>query len=170
MKNRSRLVLAVIGGLLVGAGAISGSLRRRLAGLLSPEAAARPGDVVAFVPHPSGDGGWTLDRTGNIVAFGNAPEFREVPEPVPWHEGSFVAMACTPSGRGVWTLDRQGNIYSFGDAPEFREIPEPEPWRRGLFVAIASTPSGRGIWILDRGGNVFSFGDAVELRPPRPRS
>lgn len=168
MKSRSRLVVTVIGGLLLGAGAISGSLRRKLAGRLLPDEAARPRDLVAFVPHPSGDGGWTLDRNGNIFAFGNAPEFREVPEPVPWREGSFVAMACTPSGRGVWTLDRRGNIFAFGDAPEFREVPQPEPWRQGAFVAIASTPSGRGVWILDRGGSILSFGDAAEIRPPRP--
>ena len=142
-----------------------GSLRRMLARVLLPDEIGRPTDRVALVANPSGDGLWVLDRKGNLFAFGNAPEFREVPQPDPWRQGSFVAMASTPSGRGVWILERNGNILAFGDAPEFREVPEPEPWRQASFVAIASTPSGRGVWLLDRRGQVLSFGDAAELRP-----
>jgi hypothetical protein len=146
-------VAVAVGLAMVGAAFISGSLRRRGAA-----------DIVAFAPHPSGEGGWTLDRDGNIFAFGNASEFREVPQPEPWHEGSFVAIASTPTGRGVWTLNSQGNIFAFGDAPEFREIPQPEPWRQADFSAIAATPSGRGIWIVDRRGRILSFGDAAEFQ------
>ena len=163
----SRLALTALG-VLIGAGLGSASLRRKLADLLWPHDASSARDLVAFVPHPSGHGGWTLDRHGNIFAFGSAPEFREVPQPKPWRQGPFVAMACTPSGRGLWTLDTSGNIYAFGDAPELREVPQPEPWRQGPFVAIASTSSGRGVWTVDRMGNVFAFGDASELRPVRP--
>jgi len=69
---------------------------------------------------PSGAGVWTLDRRGNIFSYGDAAEFREVPEPVPWREGSpFVGIAATPTGRGVWLVDRRGRTYSFGDAAEF---------------------------------------------------
>src|SRR5205823_5732560 len=122
--------------LLLGVGLCSPSFRRWLTDVLS-DAVPSLRDTVAFAPHPSGKGGWNLDRRGNIFAFGNAPEFREVPEPVPWRQGSsFVALASTPTGRGVWTLDRRGNIFAFGDAPEFREVPQPEPWRQGSsFVA-----------------------------------
>ncbi|HYB42887.1 MAG TPA: hypothetical protein VEL75_14015 [Candidatus Methylomirabilis sp.] len=167
MKTGARLAIATVG-VLLGAGVISGPVRRRLAGLLSPDEDAHARDLVAFVPNPTGNGGWTLDRRGNIFAFGNAPEFREIPEPVPWRQTPFVAMAGTPSGRGLWTLDARGNIYAFGDAPEFREVPEPVPWRQASFVSMASTPSGRGVWILDRLGNIFAFGDASELQPARP--
>jgi len=163
MRTGSRFTIGAVAGFLIGAGIFS-PFRRTLSGLLRREDASRR-DCVAFVPHPSGHGGWALDHSGNIVAFGNAPEFREIPEPVPWRQTTFVSMACTPSGRGLWVLDRRGNIFSFGDAPEFREIPEPEPWRQHSFVAIASTASGRGVWTVDAAGNVFSFGDAAELRP-----
>jgi hypothetical protein len=166
MKSGSRVAVGT-GLLLLGAGLLRGSFRRRLAGLLVGEEATAPDDIVAFAPHPSGEGGWSLDRRGNIFAVGNAPEFREVPQPVPWREASFVAIASTPTGRGVWTLDEKGNIFAFGDAPEFREIPEPDPWRRGTFASIASTPSGRGVWIVDRRGRILSFGDAAEFRLPR---
>ena len=145
------------------------SLRRALARLLLPDEVPSPRDLTAIVLNPSGDGLWTLDRKGNIFAFGNAPEFREVPEPVPWREGTFVALASTPSGQGLWALDSTGNIFAFGDAPEFREVPEPVPWREGTFVALASTPSGQGLWVLERGGSILSFGDAPELRPSRQK-
>jgi hypothetical protein len=149
-------VAVAIGLAIVGAAFFGGSLRRRGAS-----------DIVAFAPHPSGQGGWTLDRDGNIFAFGNAPEFREVPEPQPWREGSFVAIASTPTGRGVWTLNSRGNIFAFGDAPEFREIPQPQPWRQGAFTAMASTPTGRGIWVIDRRGPILSYGDAAEFQRHR---
>jgi len=161
MKSGSRV--AVGGLLLLSSGLLSGSFRRRLGGLLLGEATA-PDDIVAFAPHPSGDGGWSLDRRGNIFAVGSAPEFREVPQPVPWREAPFVAIASTPTGRGVWTLDKKGNIFAFGDAPEFREVPQPEPWREASFASIACTPTGRGVWIVDRRGRILSFGDATEFR------
>ena len=119
---------------------------------------------VAMVATPSGHGAWLLDRKGNVHSLGDAPEFREVPQPEPWRDADVIAMAATPSGRGLWVLDRKGNVVSFGDAPEFREVPQPEPWRGGDVIAMAATPSGQGLWLLDRAGNVFSFGDAPELR------
>ena len=96
------------------------SLRRAFAHLLLPNEVPNPSDLAAVVSNPRGDGLWTLDRKGNIFAFGNAPEFREVPQPIPWLEGVFVSLACSPSGQGLWALDSKGNIYAFGDAPEFR--------------------------------------------------
>jgi hypothetical protein len=166
MRTESRIAVGA-GLVLLGAALTTRSFWRWLARVL-PGAVASPRDVVAFAPHPSGDGGWSLDRRGNIFAFGSAPEFREVPQPDPWRQGSpFVAIASTPSGRGVWTLDERGNIFAFGDAAEFREVPQPDPWRQGSqFVAIASTPTGRGVWITDRRGRVHSFGDAAELPSP----
>jgi hypothetical protein len=166
MNTASRFTVAAAAGFVVGAGLFS-PLGRMLFRLARQEASGR--EIVAFVPHPSGNGGWSLDRQGNIMAFGNAPEFREVPQPVPWRQTSFVSMACTPSGRGLWVLDRRGSIFSFGDAPEFREVPQPEPWREHSFVAIAATPTGRGVWVLDAAGSVLSYGDAAELGPPRLR-
>ncbi len=140
------------------------SIRLGLARVLLPGEIPNPKDLAAVAPNPTGDGLWAMDRKGNIFAFGNAPEFREVPEPVPWREGSFVALTSTPTGQGLWALDSRGNIYAFGDAPEFREIPEPVPWREGLFVALASTPSGQGLWVLEKGGRILSYGDAPELQ------
>ena len=167
MTNKSRLAVGA-GLLLVGTGLTNRSFWRWLGGLLLRDLIGSPRDIVAFAPHPSGNGGWSLDRRGNIFSFGNAPEFREIPQPVPWREAPFVAIASTPSGRGVWTLDVRGNIFAFGDAPEFREIPQPVPWREGApFVAIASTPTGRGVWITDRRGQIYAFGDAAELPAPR---
>ena len=81
---------------------------------------ARRERLVAFAPNPRGDGAWAVDRKGNIFAFGTAPEFREVPEPVPWRGGPFVAIASTPSGQGVWILDSKGNLLAYGDATELR--------------------------------------------------
>ena len=152
-------------GVLVGVGISSPAFRRWIAGCAIQNPQRASGDVIAFAAHPSGSGGWNLDRHGNIFAFGNAAEFREVPQPVPWRQGSpFVAIASTPSGDGVWTLDRRGNIFSYGDAAEFREVPEPVPWREASpFVAIAATPTGRGVWLVDRRGRTYSFGDAAEF-------
>jgi hypothetical protein len=48
---------------------------------------------------PSGQGVWILDSKGNILSFGDAPEFREVPEPQPWRGGSFVSIASTPAAK-----------------------------------------------------------------------
>jgi hypothetical protein len=162
MRSESRV--AIVAGILLGVGMSSRTFRRWVSGAL-PDAPGSQRDVVAFAPHPGGEGGWSLDHRGNIFAVGNAPEFREVPEPVPWRQGSpFVALASTPSGRGLWTLDRRGNIFAFGDAPEFREVPQPQPWREGRpFVAIASTSTGRGVWIVDGRGQTYAFGDALEF-------
>ena len=82
----------------------------------------RGGSFVAIASTPSGQGVWALDAKGNILSFGDAPEFREVPQPEPWRGGSFVAIASTPSGKGVWILDNQGSILSFGDAAELRPV------------------------------------------------
>jgi hypothetical protein len=166
MRTGSRTATGV-GLLVVGVALASGSVRRWIAGVLGGTDSASPNDLVAFAPHPSGDGGWALDRSGNIFAFGSAPEFREVPQPEPWRRASFVGIASTPSGRGVWTLDRRGNIFAFGDAPEFREVPEPVPWRETSFATIASTASGQGVWIMDRRGRIFSFGDARDFHSAR---
>src|SRR5260370_28588826 len=84
------------------------SLRRTLARLLLPDEVPSSGDLAAVVPNPRGDGLWTLDRKGNIFAFVNAPELREVPEPVPLRQVPFVALACTPSGHWLWALDSEG--------------------------------------------------------------
>lgn len=145
------------------------SFRRTLACILLPDEIPKPSDLAAIVPNPRGDGLWTLDRRGNVFAFGSVPEFREVPEPVPWREGTFVSLVSTPSGLGLWALDSNGNVFAFGDAPEFREVPEPVPWREGKFVAFASTPSGLGLWVLERNGNILCFGDATEFQPSRKK-
>ena len=165
MRTESRVAVAPL--VLLGIGLTRRSLWQWLARVL-PDAVASPRDVVAFAPHPSGEGGCESGSPREYLRIWKRSEFREVPQPEPWREAPFVAIASTPSGRGVWTLDARGNIVAFGDAPEFREVPQPEPWRQGApFVSIASTPTGRGVWITDRRGRIFSFGDAAEFASRR---
>ena len=91
-----------------------------------PAESESPTDHVAIAATPTGQGLWVLNRKGDIFAYGDAPEFREVPQPDPWKGRGFVSMVATPSGRGLWVLSREGDILAYGDAPEFREVPRAE--------------------------------------------
>ena len=71
--------VGVVAGLLLGVGLSNRSFWRWIADVLPRNTLPLQPDIVAFAAHPSGQGGWSLDRMGNIFAFGIAPEFRRYP-------------------------------------------------------------------------------------------
>jgi hypothetical protein len=117
--------------------------------------------VLAFAVHPSGDGYWTLDEAGRVLAYGAAQWWSDpLDDVVPFFR--FQDITSTPSGRGYWVLRRDGAVFAFGDAQSLGGSPH-----NGFHVdggkafaqSIESHPTQPGYWVLWSDG----FVDAINL-------
>jgi hypothetical protein len=113
------------------------------------------GTVVGMAATPDGDGYWITDYQGQVVACGNAPNFKSLPFTPAF---PVVGMAVTPDGQGFWLVASDGGVFSFGDAGFYGST-------GGLHlnksvVGMASTPDGHGYWLVAADGGIFSYGDA----------
>jgi hypothetical protein len=128
--------------------------------------------VNSLTPHPSGQGYWTLDDAGRVVAAGAAQ----------WHEdplysiapfARFTDIAATPSGNGYWVLRTDGTVFTFGDAQHFGNSAHTASKPDGtpiLAMSIESHPTQQGYWILWQDGyldahNLTNHG-GPDLTPP----
>ena len=107
------------------------------------------------MPDASGNGYWLVTKTGNVYAFGDAPNYGGPgPQSVP-----VTSAVRTPNGSGYWILFANGAIAGYGDAGGFGEA-------AGAFgglnpaSAIFTTSDGGGYWIASATGTVDPFGDA----------
>jgi uncharacterized protein YkwD len=109
--------------------------------------------IVGIAATPSGQGAWVVDRSGRVIAMGDAANLGS--------QGGMpaVALSPTPSGHGYWIADSNGGVYPSGDATFFGSA-------AGLglkspIIGMATAPGGSGYWLLAGDGGIFSFGSAV---------
>lgn len=112
--------------------------------------------VAQLAPTPAGTGYWLVDRSGEVLAFGDARYAgslgpREASAPI-------VGMAATPDGGGYWLAAANGTIYPFGNA-RFVSSVGGLPLN-GPAIGIAATSDGGGYWIAAHDGGVFAIGTA----------
>jgi hypothetical protein len=120
----------------------------------SPASRGATGTVaIAYGPQQSF---WTVDKQGNVLAFGGAKLFGSIPgsgDPNP-----AVDIAATRAGDGYWILTSAGGVWAFGAAKWLGSVARSRPGTGG--VRIHATPSGRGYWILGGDGGIYTYGDA----------
>jgi hypothetical protein len=118
--------------------------------------------VQGMAVHPTGEGYWTIDVAGRIVAAGAAqwqgdPYFQVAPF-ARWKD-----IASTPSGNGYWALRSDGAVFGFGDATNYGWATHggtPVPADHTVFAqSIDSHPTTQGYWVLWSDGVV----DAINL-------
>ncbi len=116
-------------------------------------------EVVAIVLHPSGDGYWILEASGEVHAFGDAEDFGRL-SGTDFTEGERAAtLAVTPSGDGYWLITNLGRVFGFGDAVHRGDLAAFD--LVGDVISAAATPSGDGYYLVGSDGGIFSFGDAA---------
>jgi SpoIID/LytB domain protein len=111
---------------------------------------------VGMAASRAASGYWLTSTTGEIAAFGDAPN-RGSAAGLPLTK-PVVGMAPTPTGQGYWLVSTDGGIFSYGDAQFFGSMggrPLNQP-----IVGMAATPTGKGYWMVASDGGIFSFGDA----------
>ena len=129
-RLRRRLVMALIGGLALGAGPDGRRAGHRRRGLPGQPGAARQ-----------------LRRREFVRALGRA----QLNAPV-------VGMASTSTGLGYWMVATDGGIFNYGDATFYGSagsVPLNKP-----IVGMAATPDGGGYWLVASDGGIFNYGDA----------
>ncbi len=124
----------------------------------------------SLVVKADGSGGWELDATGVIHAFGNAAA---VASPVTW-PGEDLARQIVCTGRDAdgnvscstgYLLDAWGGVHPWGGAPL---LPDPRyvagtGWAAGLAVHVGGNGVPDGLMVLASSGAVFTSGDAPAL-------
>jgi hypothetical protein len=116
------------------------------------DAASNPGTVGIAT---TANGGWTVNSSGVVTAFGSAPNYGSVRNPL---NKPIVGMAATPDGHGYWLVASDGGIFTFGDAP-FKGSAGAIHLNKPI-VGMAATPDGHGYWLVASDGGIFTFGDA----------
>ena len=117
-------------------------------------------DVVDMAATPSGNGYWTVNRSGRVDAFGDAPFLGDV-----WlapAERPIVAIAATRRvGATGWCAIGRRRLHV-----RRRRLPRVDgrhPAQPAHGRHRAGTASGRGYWLVAADGGVFTFGDAAFL-------
>jgi hypothetical protein len=117
---------------------------------------ARRSPFVGLGPSPTGRGYWLAQRSGGVVARGDAPDLGGLP--AARGRAPVVGIAAHRGRAGYWLATSDGGVYAFGAAP-FRGSARTIRLRAPI-VGIAATPSGGGYWLVASDGGVFTFGDA----------
>jgi hypothetical protein len=107
-----------------------------------------------------GSGGWVLDKSGAIHAFGKAPA---IDSKYAGDARAFVVLADFESG---YVMDSDGGLHPFGKAPM---IAGPAMVAKGLargFDVHLSNGTVDGGWVLDGFGHVTKFGAATDIGTP----
>ena len=106
------------------------------------------------MPDATGNGYWLVTASGNVYAFGDAPNFGASA-----HRAAPVTSAVrTPDGNGYWILFADGLVSAFGDAASLGNP------NGGLgsdtATAVISTADGGGYWVVTASGAAYNYGDA----------
>ncbi|MCP4960590.1 MAG: hypothetical protein GY925_15145, partial [Actinomycetia bacterium] len=114
--------------------------------------------VTAMVSNPAGDGGWSVDTAGVVVAFGAVSHHGDL---AAYSISNIADIETTPSGDGYWLVGTDGGVFAFGDAGFHGSLPG---WSPPIVVnnirAMAATPNGGGYWLMAWDGAVYAFGNA----------
>jgi hypothetical protein len=121
--------------------------------------------VVGMAAHPSGQGYWTIDLAGKVIAAGQCNWYGDADQP------DAIDIASTPSGWGYWILCKSGIVVARGDATHYGNSiasgtfpPGVPQWAR----SIDSHPITSGYWVVWTNGvttahNVTDYGDANRI-------
>lgn len=140
------------------------------------------GEIVSIAVKPSGDGYWTMNRNGQVRAFGTAQWYGDT------IGGSVIAgtltlfrltlgiqIVPTYTGLGYWIFLRDGSVFNMGDAPSFNANPNAHlisktiqvanreaigalPANTGTVTAAAGHPSLYGYWAINESGEIPPYG------------
>lgn len=140
------------------------------------------GEVVAIGVRPQGDGYWTMNRNGQVRAFGAAQWYGDT------ISGSAIAgtlslfrltlgiqIVPTYTGLGYWIFLRDGSVFNMGDAPSFNANPNAHlisktiqvanreaigalPENTGTVTAAVGHPSLYGYWAVNESGELPPLG------------
>jgi len=121
------------------------------------------GSLCAFPSNPpltpdavANRGYWTVNATGAVYTFGDAPYFGGLNRPA--GTTPVVDLGPRPNGDGYWLVDAAGEAHPFGAAPDFGSMAGTH--LVAPMIGIEPTGTGNGYWLLARDGGIFSFGDA----------
>jgi hypothetical protein len=95
--------------------------------------------VKPVMPDTSGRVYWLVTSSGNVYAFGDAPDYSS-----PSALGLVTSAVRTPDGKGYWILYSDGKVASFGDAAHLGSLPTGVVGGLDPATAIAATADGRG--------------------------
>lgn len=109
----------------------------------------------------TGDGYWTLNSKGHVVAWGEAQHYGDL-KTLEINRNDVMDFAITPSGEGYWLVCKNGRVYEFGDAVHYGNVTvsESTDWCHG----IESHPTDpAGYWVLQsRSGTVTAVGSLTD--------
>jgi hypothetical protein len=127
------------------------------------EADSHTDDVIAMRSTPSGLGFYTMDRTGQILTYGDAVHRGQLYRPRDNSgQGEDVqGFALTPSGLGYWVILKDGTVTAFGDATFQGNADISGTIADGTAnyaTSIESHPAIAGYWTLTATGTVGAHG------------
>lgn len=119
---------------------------------------------------PSGDGYFTMDDRGKVVAHGDAVHHGDLTTlgiVAATSNNQAIDMAVTPDGGGYWIIRFNGALHAFGNATNYTSsVP-----LTALSAAAACEGNSHGaLWVLDTAGAVHAYGTASlgSYSPPLP--
>ena len=131
-------------------------------------------NVVAAAANPTGNGYWTVTKSGQVVAHAGATFYGDTyTYGITGLSGShplnapIVGIAATSNGQGYWLVAADGGVFDFGNAQfhgstytyGITGLSGSHPLNAPI-VSIIGTPSGSGYWLVAADGGVFDFGNA----------
>lgn len=120
-------------------------------------AAARPSGkpAVAAAGTESGAGYLLLFSSGQVLSFGDAPNFGSAGADV-LAGANASGIALAPGGRGYWIASSRGAVHAFGGAPILGGL----PLANDAVVGMAALRANAGYWLVTSSGQVGAFGAA----------
>jgi hypothetical protein len=119
-------------------------------------------DINCLRSTASGNGLWSMDRTGKVITWGDAVNYGDLDVAATDERPNDVyGLAPTPTGQGYWILTGDGTVHCFGDAQHFGNAQAPAfvgtTTNPGFVTDIESHPTQPGYWIVDCNGRVQAF-------------
>jgi hypothetical protein len=131
-------------------------------------------DVISMRSTPSGNGFYTVDRTGKVITYGDAVHHGDLFVPYDARDKSHravVGMALTSTGSGYWIIQGNGTVTAFGDAIHHGNADIGGTIGNGsanFATDIEGHPHTNGYWTLTANGTIGAFGIGSHGNATRP--